>query len=157
MQIEVGKFYVAADGSKVGPMEHWYDAWRIEGDGKRLWASDGKRYHGDQDNSHLVDEWTEATPAMSASEEITWGEWGPVDTKHEGGSYMFRYIEGQPGQFRYPVQKQPVVETVTMHGHHLIDDKWVFGVKDSEDTARITFETCDGKPDWSTLRGEDLA
>lgn len=79
------------------------------------------------------------------ADEIEWGEWGPVNTKHEGGSYMFRYIEGQPGQFCYPVPKKPVVETV-----RLLTGKaygWIAEPEDccgSQNTHRITLTIIDG-------------
>lgn len=121
--------------------------------------------HDVKDISHIpMNSWwtfrivSRATPAEPAStSEIVWGEWGGVGgIEDKCGDFQIQRVNGV-FRYRYPVPKKPVVETVTMYGHHLIDDKWVFGVKDSEDTARITFETRDGKPDWSTLRGEDIS
>ena len=95
-----------------------------------------------------------ATPTEPASEEITWGEWGPPSDGAADGDYMERCINGKT-ELRYPVSKQPVVETVTLGG--ACNGFWSFGgLNFAGDTARITFDVIDGKPDWSTLRGEDL-
>lgn len=93
-----------------------------------------------------------ATPAEPASE-IVWGEWGPCTG--QTGDCQVQFLSGVQS-WRYPVQKKSVVETVTMWGGDY--GVWTFDMEQQEgDTARVTFETRDGKPDWSTLRGEDLS
>ena len=98
-----------------------------------------------------------ATPAEPASE-IVWGPWGefeagrfPVQTHSDGPDATWLY--------RYPVPKQPVVETVTLSGGYFGAYGWRFenGISGWNVTYCITFETKDGEPDWSTLRGEDLS
>ena len=94
-----------------------------------------------------------ATPAEPDG--ITWGEWGPMLSDDIAADRQMQVINGK-AQWRYPVPKQPVVETVTMWGGDY--GVWTFDMEQQvSDTARITFETKDGEPDWSTLRGEDLA
>ena len=99
-----------------------------------------------------------ATPAEPASEEITWGEWGPPSDGAADGDYMERCINGKT-EWRYPVQKQPVVETVKLSGGYFGAYGWRFenGISGWNVTYCITFETKDGEPDWSTLRGEDIS
>ena len=83
--------------------------------------------------------------------EIEWGEWGPPN--RQPGDFQMQYVGGVQ-QWRYPVLKQPVVETVTLYGR-ISGGAWSHERYDG-DTISISYERKDGKPDWSTLRGEDL-
>ena len=178
MQIEVGKFYRTRDGRKAGPVvarnQVNYDGpFLIDG----LWNydDDGKVSSLPEHRDDLVAEWTEATPAEPASEIETpkiWRDMSDAEkgalllAHHEGAEIEWLdkgiWVEAAPNwvstvAYRArPVPKQPVVETVTLGG--ACNGFWSFGgLNFAGDTASITFDVIDGKPDWSTLRGEDLA
>ena len=154
MQIEVGKFYRMRDGRKAGPLEALEDVDYVFHDDEGTWTKTGA-YWGDHRESpkDLVAEWTEATTAEPASDEIEWGEWGPMLSDDIAADRQMQVINGK-AQWRYPVPKQPVVETVTLTGHNARGEGWSFApFGNYHDAARITFDVIDGKPDWSTLRG----
>lgn len=156
MQIEAGKFYRTRDGQKVGPMGCGVKIMWAAIDGEQAgYFLDGRRATSTA-RSDLIAEWTEATSSEPASEEITWGEWGPA--KKQAGDCQMQNIGGVQS-WRYPVPKQPVVETVTLSGGYFGAYGWRFGsgISGGNVTYRITFETKDGEPDWSTLRGEDIS
>ena len=95
-----------------------------------------------------------AIPAEPAPE-IEWGEWGPMLSDDIAADRQMQVINGK-AQWRYPVPKQPVVETVSVEGWLEFGKLWI-GSKAPGANHRITFDVIDGKPDWSTLRGEDLS
>lgn len=154
MQIEVGKYYRTAEGHKVGPMQAWgHSRFHVnEAPGlSETWREDGSCLDEGSERFWIVSEWTDATPAEP---EIEWGEWGPSKKDHAPPFQMQCFSPGV-AQYRYPVQKQPVVETVTLYGC-ANGRAWSLKRYDT-DTISISYDRIDGKPDWSTLRGEDLA
>ena len=120
-------------------------------------GSDGTRNGFSANTPHTFRIVSRATPVEPASEEITWGEWGDFEPDM-WSTYQFQKVNGVE-QWRYPVPKQPVVETVTLSGGYFGAYGWRFenGISGWNVTYCITFETKDGEPDWSTLRGEDLS
>lgn len=106
--------------------------------------------------SPLDDLRVKAEPA----DEIVWGEWVDHITGDQLiGDWQSQSVGGVQ-QFRFPVKREPVVETATVFGQFQKGwgcDAWYFNLKRTPDDAHaITFDVIDGKPDWSTLRGEDL-
>lgn len=95
-------------------------------------------------------------------------------SREEKGAMLLAYQEGKdieywsqisskwkvtppkPGWIKdcvYRVKPEPKVETVCLYSERLngfSKTRFVF------DNHKISFETVDGKPDWSTLKGEDL-
>ena len=109
------------------------------------------------------------TKENSMSEPKQWSHMSPEEkgalllAHHEGKVIELKTYEGWRCAPRpswsdlnhYRIKSEPVVKTVTLYGEGCVS--WAFAEWEDEDnTARITFQTKDGKPDWSTLKGEDL-
>lgn len=146
MQIEVGKFYRTEGGEKVGPMEYYgithfgYEAMSCKGDLFR--KSDGKCYPDSYGKSYdtendIIAEWTEDAPA----EEIVWGEWGPLRVLEF--PRQSQNLDGKETLWRYPVKREPVMETVVLYGNAAYRDEWT-DYACGDDTHRITLTIIDG-------------
>jgi len=174
ISVQEGKRYVLANGEFVGPMfeykvsGHYYSLGDVK---KRLWRPDGKRYYNCFPSGNIVEELEEPpiTKEDSMSEPKQWQHMSP----EEKGALLLAHHEGKvievlskgiwtkllnprwTAETYYRVKPEPVVKTVTLYGEGGVG--WAFAEWEDEDhTACITFQTKDGKPDWSTLKGEDL-
>lgn len=154
-----GQYRLKDSNGRIGIFHGVYDRkWRIisRAEPKGITRSGVTRCLLEQASAAL-EQFSAAWRALSEPAEpegITWGEWGRIRVGEEGDVQM--WCKGDVTLYRYPAPKQPVVEMVAMFGANY--GAWTFDMEQQEgDTHRITFNVIDGKPDWSTLRGEALA
>jgi hypothetical protein len=120
------------------------------------------------DNLELVEEATvEPKPVVDTSNpnKTPWGKMTP----EEKGALLLAYHEGKVVEFylsrswdaihepnwltEFPYRVKPTTKTVELWSESGVYfyGGWMLG-----DNYKITFDTVDGKPDWSTLKGETL-
>jgi hypothetical protein len=120
------------------------------------------------DNLELVEEATvEPKPVVDTSNpnKTPWGKMTP----EEKGALLLAYHEGKVievclrlgwsvtykpswwADYSYRVKPEAVVETVKLYS--IIGETFA---KDGFGNYKITYQTVDGEPDWSTLKGETL-
>ena len=175
ISVQEGKRYVLANGEFVGPMLEFKGSgyYSSLGDVRgRLWRPDGKRYYDCNFYENIVKELEEPpiTKEDSMSEPKQWQHMSP----EEKGALLLAHHEGKVIELRaygggwqlvtspswaditcYRIKPEPIIGEVMLYGRVGGPGAWGT-VRQNYGESRITFQTKDGKPVWSTLKGEDL-
>ena len=159
MKIEQGKYYLTADGNKVGPMYGFNYKWvkYMDGDDDPEWENDGRGIDGAPD---LIAEWIDEPRPWK---DLTPEEKGALLLAHHEGKDIQMYTSDHwytvyplwEDSTVYRIKPEPMQETVQVVLYGCAISAW--GKEEEfEDTHCITFDLVDGEPDCGSIKMEKL-